>query len=138
MLAKSNIEAIDACNYRRIMTTDPHSLNALRNEYAAFGKSYRVHHYTEILDECAEADKLRLKSGRDDVVTYHDPCYLGRYNDGFDAPRRLIARAGYRLLAAAKTRSAAVPAAAGFGGMTPVSSSARAKIGSKRHWFSVT
>ena len=98
MLARHNIEALESCTFRRIVTTDPHSLNALRQEYPALGAAARpVLHHTDLLLELIEAGSLRLKPGPGATVTYHDPCYLGRYNGGFSAPRALIARAGYRL-----------------------------------------
>ncbi|MGH6681093.1 MAG: (Fe-S)-binding protein [Bradyrhizobium sp.] len=97
MLAGSNIEALGGCKFNRIMTTDPHSLNALRQEYRALGCDLEVVHHTTLLLELGEAGRLPAKPGQGAIVTYHDPCYLGRYNDGFETPRRLIARLGYRL-----------------------------------------
>ncbi|MDR5651639.1 (Fe-S)-binding protein [Ruixingdingia sedimenti] len=96
-LARANIDLLDECDFRRIMTTDPHSLNALRQEYRLFGKDYEVIHYTQLLLELMEAGRLAPAEAEPQVVTYHDPCYLGRYNGGFDAPRALIRRAGHSL-----------------------------------------
>ena len=97
ILARGNLEALAGCEFKRIMTTDPHSLNALRNEYAALGGNFTVLHYTDVLLELVIEGRLKLRPGAGETVTYHDPCYLGRYNGGFDAPRALIERAGYRL-----------------------------------------
>jgi Fe-S oxidoreductase/nitrate reductase gamma subunit len=98
-LSEHNIEALANCSFKRIMTTDPHSLNALRQEYPTQGAKYEVIHYTQFLLELLREGKIE-KAANDKVtgvVTYHDPCYLGRYNNGFEPPRQIFAELGYKL-----------------------------------------
>lgn len=98
-LAEHNIAALDKAKFSRgIITTDPHTMNALRFEYAKLGKQYSVLHYTQVLNQLLDEGKLRLKRQLDYRVTYHDPCYLGRYNRITAAPRELLERLGVTLI----------------------------------------
>lgn len=111
MLKEQNLEALESARYRQIITTDPHSLNTLRNEY---GLDREVIHYTELLDQLVADGSLGGRSLRG-MATYHDPCYLGRYQDEYDAPRRLIEATGLDLIEMGRCRENSFCCGAGGG-----------------------
>jgi Fe-S oxidoreductase len=89
-LARKNVETLNHYRFDRIITADPHALHALRNEYRSFGGEWTVVHHTAFLLELVEAGKLVPGRLEGLPVTYHDPCYLGRYNGETEAPRALL------------------------------------------------
>lgn len=104
-LAQANIATLDRHSFGCIVTADPHALHVLRNEYPALGGHYRVRHHTDVLDELLQKETLRPGREIDERITYHDPCYLGRYNGEFEAPRRILGALGAQLVEMERSRS---------------------------------
>ena len=94
MLVEHNLEVLGKAQFQAIVTTDPHSYNVLKNEYRAYGLEVPVYHYTEVLADLLESGRLKPARRLEAVVTYHDPCYLGRYNGVTEAPRRILRALG--------------------------------------------
>jgi Fe-S oxidoreductase len=99
LLVEQNLKALGEAEYKAIFTTDPHSLNTLRNEYPQYGLDKPVYHYTELLADLVARGVITLRTPLSGLrVTYHDPCYLARYNRITEAPRRLIEATGAELV----------------------------------------
>jgi Fe-S oxidoreductase len=94
-LASQNVEILNEVKPKRIVTTCPHCLHTIKNEYPAFGGNYEVIHHTQFINELVGAGKIQLEITNHQLpITFHDPCYLGRHNNIFDAPRETLKSVG--------------------------------------------
>ncbi len=89
-LAQSNVELFNGKGVKKIIVTSPHCLYTFKNEYPELGGAYEVHHYSEILAQAIRDGKLSINDDGPGAVAFHDPCYLGRHSEIYDAPREIV------------------------------------------------
>jgi Fe-S oxidoreductase/nitrate reductase gamma subunit len=116
--AQQNIETLKRHNVKKIITACPHCFHTLKYEYPQFGGNFEVVHHTEFLLQLVEEGRLKLTNEVKAIVAYQDPCYLGRYHDIYDAPRKLAAAVpGVELVEMAHCGANAICCGAGGGRM---------------------
>jgi len=118
MLAVETIEILKNYNVKKIVTQCPHCYNTLKNEYPQFGGEFEVLHTTEFIQDLIEKGKLKLTKSINKTISYHDSCYLGRYNTIYDAPRKILKGIpGVKLVEMARNKAKSICCGAGGGRM---------------------
>ena len=117
MQALSNIETLNNYGVTRIVTACPHCFNTLRNEYPSLGGKYEVLHHTQLLKQLLEEGRLKVEGGlfKGKRITFHDPCYLGRGNGEYEAPRKLLEHLEAEIIEMKKSRQRSFCCGAGGG-----------------------
>ena len=115
MQAISNIELLNSFNIETIVTTCPHCFNTLKNEYPELGGNYKVYHHTQFINKLLENNRFSIEGGeyKGKKITYHDPCFLGRANNEYNAPRNLIKKLDAELSELKRCKSKALCCGAG-------------------------
>jgi Fe-S oxidoreductase len=90
MMAQENIETLNSYKVKKIIAACPHCLNTLKHDYPQLGGNYEVIHHTAFIDQLIKSGTIKLKKSLEGGLTYHDPCYLGRYNNIYDQPRSIL------------------------------------------------
>jgi len=107
MQAMGNIQVLNSYEVKNIVTTCPHCFNTLKNEYPELGGDYDVKHHSQFLQELIDDGKITIEGGtfKGKKITFHDPCYLGRANDVYEAPRSLIEKLDAELVEMKRCKS---------------------------------
>jgi Fe-S oxidoreductase len=116
MMAYNNIQLLNGYGIKKIVTTCPHCFNILKNEYPELGGSYEVIHHTTLLQQLIDEGKIKMKEGgsfKGKRITYHDSCYLGRANDIYEAPRKVLEALDAELIEMKRCRSKGLCCGAG-------------------------
>ena len=116
VLAQGNVEVLQSYGVKKIVTACPHCMNTIKNEYPQFGGDFEVVHHSQFIAELLKSGTITLEEGTDKrAITFHDPCYLGRYNDIYDAPREVVNGLGVAVTEMRRSRNKSLCCGGGGG-----------------------